>query len=243
MRLEIEPAGEGWRGAVVEADGRRRPFEASGREVGEGRVEGDGETLYLRLTPRPMGVEVVLAPLGADGRLRADGVRALAFLRPGVDIPDGPERALPPPTRAGQKVEARGFVSSFAWWSPLEAAWGWEGIEPRFRATIRLFPLVLSDLAGKICDSPERTPGLSEALRGQGVGCKEVSAAFARMRAGAGFDRFKRAVADERATLLQVLDCADDVTRTQRDCAAAAAETARRAVSMETVATVLSQYR
>ena len=53
--------------------------------------------------------------------------------------------------------------------------------------------------------------------------------------------------ADPRAPgmhfLRDALDCADDLTRTRAECARAGRETARRAASMDTVATVLRRIR
>jgi hypothetical protein len=244
MRLEVERAGGGYRGALVGTDGKRLPFRLEGSAKGaEGRIEDGDLTLFLRIAERPMGLEAVIVPVDAEGGLHVAETRALAFLRPGLDLPEQPARSLPPPARRGQRVEARGFVGSFPFWPPLAVAWGYEGLEPRFRTTIRLFPLVQADLLWKLCQSPERTPGIADALRGQGLECAGVLKAFDRMRAGEGWDRFKRAVAGERAILLQVLDCADDLTRTQRDCSAAAGETAERALSMETAATALARFR
>jgi hypothetical protein len=244
MRLEIEPAGGGFRGALVGTDGKRLPFSLAGpATAAEGRIEDGDLTLFLRVAEKPMGLEAVIVPVDAEGGVFVGETRTLAFLRPGLDLPEPPARPLPPPERRGQRVEARGFVSSFPFWPPLAVAWGYEGLEPRFRTAIRLFPLVQADLAWKLCQSPDRTPGVADALRGQGLDCADVLAVFDRLRRGEGWDRFKKAVAGERAVLMQVLDCADDLTRTQRDCASAAGETAERALSMETVATALARFR
>ena len=244
MRLEIEARGRGFRGVLTEADGAARRFEADDLDgLAEAAVTLSEGRALLRLSPAAAGVSVVVAPFGRDDSYDPSRTRALAFLREGLDAPPAPRRFVPAPTRSGAPVEARAFVDSYPFWEPLGAAWGYEGVEPAKRTVIRLFALVQTDLLWKLCQSPERTPGLAEALRGQGVTCQEVIAAIRRAQtAGAPFNRFLRDVAAERAVLLQVLDCADGPSAGAK-CRTAAQETARRAVSMETAATTLRRYR
>jgi len=139
--------------------------------------------------------------------------------------------------------DARAFVESYPFWEPQGALWAYEALEPRHRTVIRLFALVQADLLWKLCQSPQRGAGLAEALRGQGVVCADVVNAVAAAQAGGAFDRFKANVAQERALLVATLDCGDKYVAHGPGCADAARETARRAVSMETAATVLRRYR
>jgi hypothetical protein len=150
---------------------------------------------------------------------------------------------MPPPTTPPRAIEPRSFVSSYPFWPPLSVAMAYEALEPRFRSVVKLYPLVQADLLWKLCASPQRTPGIAEALRGQGLGCAEVASAFDAMQRGDGFNRFKRDVAADAAILIDALGCADDLRRTDPACARAGRETAARAVSMETAATVLERYR
>lgn len=244
MRVELSAQGDGFAGVFTDADGVARPFTADRLgEDAETAIELSSGPAFLRISPEPIGARVVIVPFDAEGRLLVAASRAFAFLREGVDAPHLPERFIPAPTGPLRAIEARAFVASYPFWEPLAASWGYAAVEPRLRTVIRLFPLVQTDLLWKLCQNPGRAEGLAEALRGQGVTCAEVTGAIRAAQAGPAFDRFKRDVAAERATLMVALACADDFTRTQQDCARAGAETARRALSMDTAATVLSRYR
>lgn len=158
-------------------------------------------------------------------------------------MPQQPRRFLPAPTGPVRAFDARAFVESYPFWEPLGALWAYEALEPRHRTVIRLYPLVQTDLLWKLCQSPQRGAGLAEALRGQGVVCADVMNAIAAAQTSGAFDRFKSDVAKERALLVTTLDCGDKYVSHGPGCAEASRETARRAVSMETAATVLRRYR
>ncbi|MFN3615228.1 MAG: hypothetical protein ACK4WC_11825 [Rubrimonas sp.] len=244
MRLRVERSGGGVRGSIDLGDGTARSFDA--QPVGDGAVEAmiptpEGQ-LLIRIFPEPIGARVVLAPV-ADGVLDAGRLMSLAFLRDGVALPEMPTRFLPAPAGPVRAFDGAAFVDSYAFWEPLGAAFAYDALEPRMRTIIRLFPTVQTDVLWRLCRSPERTAGLAEALRGQGVGCQEVVSAVRAMQTGPAFDRFKRDVATERALLMTAISCADDLRRQRPECQRAAGETARRAVSMETAATVLARYR
>ncbi|TVQ55880.1 MAG: hypothetical protein EA355_08775 [Rhodobacteraceae bacterium] len=244
MRVEMSADGAGLQGAITLGDGERRTFRAErAGETAEAAIEtGDG-SLWLHFAREAVGVVVTVIPFDAEGALRADRAQALAFVREGVALPDAPERFLPPPTAPVRVIDARAFVSSYPFWPPMAAAWGWEGVEPRFRSVIRMFPLIQADILWTLCRAPQRTAGLGEALDGQGVTCEQVVSAVRQMQVSGAFDRFKRDVAQERRVLMTVLGCARDLTRQRPECARAGAETAKRAISMETAATALARYR
>lgn len=244
MRLEIERDGERFGGALIEADGARRAFEADALGASAETVTAFGdERVYLRVMPEPAGATVVIAPISADGVLDAGQTRALAFRREGLDAPPQPSRYLPPPSGPTPFFDARAFVDSYPFWPPLAASWGYEAVKPSLRTVIRLYPLVQTDLLWKLCQSPRRTEGLAEALRGQGVACETVSQALRAAQGNDAFNRYVRDVAAERAALLIALGCAENYARNDDRCAASARDTARRAVSMETAGGVLSRYR
>jgi hypothetical protein len=245
MRIEMEaPRGGQARGTLRRADGSTVRF--SGEVVGdtlEASFTEGGVRTYLRLLAEPIGVLAVLVPFDAQNQLRVDQTETLAFIREGVSMPAPPERFLPPPDRPVPYIDPQAFVSSYPFWPPRSVAMAYEGLEPRFRSVVKLFPVVQADLLWKLCASPERTPGIAEALRGQGLTCGDVDSVFRAMQAGDGFDRFKRSVAAESRLLMQTLGCADDRRRNDAACRKAAQETARRATSMETAGTVLARYR
>jgi hypothetical protein len=244
MTLLIEADRDRARGTLTMTDGRKIDFR--GEIVGdtvEATFTDGGVRVYLRAVTEPIGVRMVTVPMDEDNQLRVDRTRAYAFLREGVSLPERPSRYMPPPTRQPRAIEPRAFVASYPFWPPLSVAMAYEALEPRFRSVVKLYPLVQADLLWKLCASPERTPGIAEALRGQGLSCNEVLQSFTQMQRTGTFDRFKRDVATASDALITTLGCADDLRRLEQACKDAARETARRAVSMETAATVLARYR
>jgi len=243
-RLEIAAQGDAYAVALTGPDGERRAFPAD--RLGDG-AEGvatlaSGEAL-VRIAPQAVGVRVVAIPFDGVRTLDAGRTETLAFRREDVALPQQPKRFLPAPTGPVRAFDPRAFVESYPFWEPQGALWAYEALEPRHRTVIRLFALVQADLLWKLCQSPQRGAGLAEALRGQGVVCADVAGAIAATQAGGAFDRFKADVAKERALLVGTLDCGDKYVSHGPDCPKAAQETARRAVSMETAATVLRRYR
>ncbi len=240
-RLTLSEARRGVEGALDLGEG---PIEFLGERVGE-TVEAEiplaEGRAYLRIAPEAAGLVLTLAPIDAENRLRADRTRAYAFVPEGTPMPEFPARFLPEPAQAPRVIDAEAFVWSYPFWSPLGAALGYEAVAPRYRTVIRLFPAVQADLLAKICRSPERTPGIAEALRGQGVACRDVLNAAPEGSAAAR--RLAEAADAERPALAQTLDCSTEVLGRNPDCAAAGRETARRAASTETVATVLNRIR
>lgn len=241
MRLTLTEKGGG---VLLRADGQERRFAGQPASGGfEALLEGPEGRTVIRLFPEPIGVRVVLAPVDAAGVMDTLDLVTLAFLREGVDLPPKPDRFLPAPRGPVAAFDAVAFVASYPFWEPEGAALAYDAVAPRFRTVIRLYPLVQADLLWKLCAGATRGAGVAEALRGQGVTCEQVTAAVRKMQASEAFDRFKRDVNRERALLQTALGCADDLIRQRPECAKAGAETAKRAVSMETAATVLARYR
>lgn len=243
MALELRAARGGYEGAVIEIDGARAAFDAEA--VGDGAegtlILSTGRYL-MRLAPQSVGLAAVMLPIDDAGAARADQAAALAFRRRDVAEPDAPTRWLDAPSGPVGAIDARGFVSSYPFWTAQAAAWGYEAVRPALRSVIRLHPHVQADLLWKLCEAPRRGAALAEALSGQGVTCADVRAARRRAEAGSGFNRFKRAVAAERAELMTALACAENFARNKPSCAASAEQTAARAVAMETARTVLRRY-
>lgn len=244
MKLELKKAGEGLSGSLAtRADGTQSFTATPAGEGAEARVTLGGAPVYLRILPEPMGVSVLALPLDARGLPTAEGGKAFAFLREGVKLPPRPTRWIEPPSGPIPALDAAAFVSSYPFWPAQSAIWGYQALEPRFRSVIKLYPLIQADLLWKLCASPERSPAIAEALRGAGASCAEIAASMARVQEAGKFDRFKADAEVERKLLMETLSCSDDLRRTDPACKRAGAETAKRAVSMQTAATALSRYR
>lgn len=238
MRLRLD----GGSGAITTPEGVRKRFDLSAVGAArEGAIDtGGGDRLYIHLSENGPAIEAVLAPLSPEGAMDAGRAEFFPFLKQGTPVP---ERPLAPPQRGARAIEPRGFVSSFPYWSAAAAARGYALLEPRWRSVIKLFPHVQAELIWRVCRGGARGASVGEALAGQGLSCKTALSAVSRAQSSGKLGRFRDAAAQERRTLLTVLDCGEDLTRTRADCEAASRETSRRALSMETAGTVLGRYR
>ncbi len=243
MALELEAArGARLDGAITLGDGERRRFR--GEQVGvvvEGALAFDEGAAFLQIVEDGVGVAVRITPVDGEGRMIESRAVGYAFVPEGTAMPDLPDRFVAEPTRPVRAIDAEAFVSSYPFWTPRGAALGYEAVAERYRTMIRLYPMVQTDLLWKMCRSPERTPGIAEALGGEGATCRDVLSALP--EGSAALARFRRDVEPERALLKTALHCADRIVNPPPRCAEAGRETARRAASMETVATVLRRYR
>jgi hypothetical protein len=243
MTLALEE-GRGARldGEIALGDGVARDFQ--GEQVGavvEGALALEDGAAFVQIIEDGAGVAVRITPVDGDGRMLLDRAVGYAFVPEGTVIPELPDRFLYEPRRPPAAIDAEAFVASYPFWTPLGAAWGYDAVAERFRTVIRLYPMVQTDLLWKLCQSPQRTAGIAEALSGQGVTCRDVLGALP--EGGAALARFRRDVESERALLRTALDCATKIASAPAGCAEAGRETARRAASMDTVATVLRRYR
>ena len=229
-------------GVIALRDGQPRSFQ--GERVGgvvEGALRLGGEAAFVQIIEDGAGVAVRITPVDSAGMLPPERAAAYAFVPEGTVIPNLPDRYLPEPRTPPAAVDAEAYVASYPFWTPQGAAWGYEAVAERYRTVIRLYPMVQTDLLWKMCQSPQRPAGIAEALRGQGVTCRDVLAGLP--EGSAAQARFRGDVEAERALLRTALDCATKLTSTPPECERAGRETARRAASMETVATVLRRYR
>lgn len=240
MVLELSEASA----ALTSETGVRHEFAVAPLADGaEGRIDtGVGGGLYFFANPRGEALDVIMGPIGADGAMQAAATEFFPFLREGVRLPRI-ERPLAPPRGPTRAIDPRGFVSSFRYWPAESVAWGYQALPPRFRTVIKLFPVVQAELIWRLCSSSARGAAVGEALAGQGLSCDSALTAMRMSQSSGRFGRFRAAADTERRSLLAVLGCADDNTRTQRKCAQAAQETSQRATSMETAGTAMARFR
>ncbi|MEL6475903.1 MAG: hypothetical protein AAFR17_01140 [Pseudomonadota bacterium] len=243
-RIEIAPDSDGFRGTFFDRAGRSQDFAAD--KVGvlaEAVLDMGGQTVLMRMDPKPYGADVALIPLDAQGQLVFAGARFLTFLRPGLDLPKPPPGYVSPPTDARGRITGNGFLNSYEFWPAEGVRLGYLSLPPRFQTLLQLFPAVHLDVIFKLCLARQDGPALAKALRGSGVACGEVVDAMAQMQRTGRFSVYKREVAEQRSLLETNVKCADGYLASKTQCDQAAAAIAQRAVALETPATVLQRYR
>lgn len=243
-RIDIAPDSGGFRGTFFDAAGRSQSFEADRNGVlAEAVLDMGGETVLMRVDPKPYGAEVALIPVNEQGDLVFASARMLTFLREGLELPEPPPDYVGPPEDARNRIAANSFLASYEFWPPEGVRDGYLSLPPRFRTLMSLFPAVQLDVIFKLCLAENGGPALSQALRGQGVACAEVVEGMAVMQRNGSFNGFKQEVASERDTLRLAVRCADGYVVSKTECDRVSASVSKQAVSLQTAATVMSRYR
>ncbi|MEO1612644.1 MAG: hypothetical protein AAFU55_09905 [Pseudomonadota bacterium] len=251
MRLEFSPASDtAAEGVLRDRDGAVRPFEVELLDNGgEAVIERAGQRIYALFVEEPLGLTAIFIPMAENDELMTANTEAMVFLKDGVAPPPKAARYVPPPTGPGGTIDPQAFVESYAFWPSENVGYGYEMVRGRYRTLIRLHPIVLADVLWKMCRSQSAPTGLAEALRGQGVNCQDVLAAYARIiGAGGGggsvaaYNRYRADLDAERAALVEAIRCSIDYRRNDPECMASGKAVAKRAVSLDTVRAVLARY-
>jgi len=232
LTIQLQDGGNGATGRISAADGSGQAID--GRRQG-GSVVSDlifrGKQGSARITPKDLGLGITWTPQDGSGDV------VFAFRRRSLELPPLPPGFQPEPY-PGQSVEPHTFLASYEFWAPEAAARVYDGIEEQYRAIIRLFPVVHTDVIWKLCQSSTGARELGEALRGEGVTCAQVDDSLKASQKTNGFNRFKRRVHAERADALRAVECARGIHQ-PNICVEAAQRTQRAAIALETVKTVL----
>lgn len=244
MRLQFARAGEIYQGVFADRSGGSHVFEAAVLATGaETLLEIGGRKLFARFTEDGPGVQMVTIPLDEAGQLLTNNAQSLIFLNEAIEVPSRPSRYIEPPTGPGGTIDPEAFVESYAFWPAEGVSYGFGMVRGRYRTLIRLHALVQTDILWKMCQSQAAPAILAEALRGQGVACQDILASMGQaMNAGAPFNRFKKDVLAQKDQLTEAIRCSIDYRRNSDECRASGARVAQAAVSLETVAGVLSRY-
>ncbi len=243
LRLNA-PDGEQQSGQYIDQFGQVGNFVGNVFPDGvEAKFPIGGGTLYLRAIEHPSGAVVVIIPVGTSGVAHASQTRTYGFVRAGTQGPDDRPYLVPEPKKAGEPIDAVAFVQSYEFWSPEGVGRGYIGVLPRYRSVIALFPALQTDIIWKLCSQTVGTsPGLGEALRGQGVSCSDVLGAISSAQSKGSYTDYKRAVAADRQIVFEAISCARRIgTRTR--CEQVAKLTSEAAISLESAATVVAKYR
>lgn len=248
MRIEIEQgAGDaGPTGRFVDSNGAESGFEGVWKD---GAIEAilafPARDVFLRIYDAPVGLAVIALPISAEGAPEPAQGRELAFLRDGETAPVQPELYQPAPARADGVLDPDVFLASYAFWTPQGVSRGFQAIGARYRTMMRLYPMLHADVLWKLCaaEGGLASDQRGEALRGQGVDCADLSAEVERLQRAGRFADWKAAAEADGADFLAAAQCARRFVVAQSVCGPAAQDTARRAVSLATVASALTQFR
>ena len=247
MRLEFNGEDDALEGIFLDRSGERRPFSGLRSENGgEAVIDRDGQRLYALFVEEALGLTLIVVPSTETGELATGRTEAFVFIKDGVAPPPKPARYVPPPTNPSGVIAPQAFVESYPFWPSANVGYGYEMLRGRNRTLIRLHPLVMTDILWKMCRSQSSPTGLAEALRGQGTNCQEILATFARIMGPGGgvrlYNRYREDVEAERRELVEAIRCSVDYRRNEPECLAAGKSVAKRAVSLETVKTVIGRY-
>lgn len=235
----------GFDGVFTGRDGRETVFQAylsgeGGREA-ETRVQIGERSVFMRFSPRPIGLVAVWIPVTDDGVLVLEKTRSYPFVRAGVKLPEIPEQLARPPKSPQESVDPLLFLVSYEFWRPNEVGNGYAGLDDRWRTLIRLYAEVHTDVLWKLCQARRTPPGLGRALEGQNVTCADVLKKVAAMQQTGKFNAYKADLAKQKLRLIDAVKCARGQLL-KRACIRANAWTQRATLSLDTAATVLARY-
>lgn len=242
MQLDLSVRGNRLVGTFYDSNGITTEIDAAVTGTSaEGMLVFPARRVKVRLFPESIGLRMVAIPLDEEGQPIIQQTNALIFLPPGTRLPE-PPRGYQPPTYRVRVVDPDTFLISYPFWPPEAVAFGYESVETRFRPMISLYPTVLMDILWKMCSSSYKPAALGEALRGQGVSCNQVVSKVDQLQRNGRFESWKAAVEDEKTGLITAMQCARGYVRRDDICRPAARETADRAVSLQTVASILNRF-
>ncbi|MEL6234000.1 MAG: hypothetical protein AAFR46_06300 [Pseudomonadota bacterium] len=242
MSLELTLRGNRLVGTFFDSNGVTAPIDAAVTgTAAEGLLEFPARNVKVRFFPEAVGLRMVAIPLSEAGEPIVEQINALVFLPPGTRVPALPQGYQPPSYKV-RVVDPDNFIISYAFWPPEAVAFGYESVETRFRPMIALYPTVLMDILWKLCSSTYKPAVLGEALRGQGVSCDRVVAKVDQLQRSGRFTAWKAAVEAEKSGLIIAMQCARGFVRREDVCKPASRDIADRAVSLATVASVMTRY-
>ncbi len=221
------------------ASGRISAADGSGQAITGTRQGGSfvtdlifrGKRGSARIIPKDLGLGVTWTAQDGSGEI------VFAFLRQGLELPAPPPGYIPEPF-PGAQIEPHTFLASYEFWSPDVVASVYDNIDEQYRAIIRLFPVIHTDMIWKLCQSSIQPRELGEALRGEGVTCAQVDKRLKAAQKTGAFNGFKHRVNAQRTDAMRAVECARGIHQ-PHICVEAARRTQLAATSLETVTTVL----
>ena len=191
-------------------DREGRVYQLNGQRVGDSAQGGlvrDGVASFFMLERRPLGIQFMRIPAGADGAPDMAAAVQAAMAREGVDV----ETLLGQPERVdegpGPKRIYLGALTG------IDLAESYLALEPRTRELMRLFDHVQTDIAGRLCagvtagDVPEGHRAVRLALERQQAACDVIATLRADAMESAGHAAFEARLAVQQELLTTTLAC------------------------------------
>ncbi|MDF2233044.1 hypothetical protein P2H44_10820 [Albimonas sp. CAU 1670] len=244
MQVEITDVGRKPAGKFHDSNGVEADIGGGWKEGGlEALLNFPGRPVFVRMTPSALGMQMAVLPLDPEGKPLREQARVLAFLREGIETPEQPALYQDPPKRAGSEIDPDVFLASYQFWPPEGVANGFDNIGPRYRTILRMFPQIHADVLWKLCQAQTQRGLLAEALRGQGAGCADIEKTVARLQSAGRFSDWKAAVDREIGQLMPAVQCSRGYIVKESVCGPASQRVAKAATSLETLGTLLAQWR
>jgi len=183
-------------------------FTLNGQRVGagaQGQLERDGVKAFFQLETRPLGIQFLFIPAGANGQPDLGGAKQSALAREDVDV----ETLLGQDER--ESTQGRVVLSDDV--SGFDLAEDYAAMRPRERELIRLFDHVQAHLTGRLCSAVEAReidedhPAVSLALERQQAGCSAIATLRDRAIASDNYDDFETRLAVQQELLATTMAC------------------------------------
>lgn len=164
------------------------------------------------------------------------------FREEGLKLPQKDTHFATAPTKDNYFVSSPSFIASYPVWSADDTAYAYDLLSHRERGVIKMFPYVATELAEKLCASPEKTSGIFQLTNGQDVSCVNINNTFTVMSRSGRIKDFKIRADAERKTLRSVFECGQGL-RSPKQCQNISGLMAKRALQVKSIKSVLQEFK
>lgn len=236
ITIQLSRGGNGYVGEIIAGSGASATINAEAVPGGaRGPLTLGGQPGVVELMSRPVGLSMVWRANSGSNEF------VYAFKNEALALPALPPGYKDPPPPGADRVNPIDFLNSYEFWEAAQVARTYDGLDDKFRVIMKSFATVHTDVLWKLCRAPVAPDQLSDALRGQGVTCREVQNKIKQSQTDGVFNGFKQAVHTQKADALLAVECARGIN-TASVCSRAAQITQRAALSLETVGTILNRF-
>lgn len=166
---------------------------------------------YFHFEERPLGVQFLLIPSGADGQPRIGEALEMSFMKEGLRVPESAQREE---KKAPEAASLLTFIDGFRSWSPKEMARLYRGLDARDRDLLLLFDHISAELLWRVCaGNPPHGSFTAEdllaLLKRQDVTCADYLDLVSRVRDAGLIEEFVRKVNFQLDILRETVKCAE----------------------------------
>lgn len=166
---------------------------------------------YFHFEERPLGVQFLLIPAGADGQPRIGEALEMSFMKEGLRVPESAQKEE---EKAPEAASLLTFIDGFRSWSPKEMARLYRSLEARDRDLLLLFDHIAAELLWRVCagNPPHGSftaADLAALLKRQNVTCADYLDLVSRVRDAGLIEEFVRKVNFQLDILRETVKCAE----------------------------------